>query len=49
MSLPQREGRDLASAQTDQIWYAEDLTVGDWMDLGQVEVSRDEIIETVRP
>jgi acyl dehydratase len=45
MSLPQREGRDLASVQTDQILYAEDLTVGDWMDLGQVEVSRDEIIE----
>jgi len=44
MSLPQREGRDLASVKPDQILYAEDLAVGDWMDLGPVEVTRDEII-----
>ncbi len=44
MSLPRSEGRDLASVQSDQVLYAEDLAVGDWMDLGSVEVSRDEII-----
>ncbi len=44
MSLPRHEGRNLASVKADQILYAEDLAVGDWMDLGPVEVSRDEII-----
>jgi acyl dehydratase len=44
MSLPRREGRDLASVDSDQILYAEDLALGDWMKLGSVEVSRDEII-----
>ena len=44
MSLPRHEGRDLASVNSDQILYAEDLAVGDWMDLGPVEVTRDEII-----
>jgi len=48
MSLPQREGRDLASVKPDQILYAEDLAVGDWMDLGPVEVTRDEIIDFAR-
>lgn len=45
MSLPRDEGRDLAPVTSDRILYAEDLVVGDWMDLGQVEVSRDEIVE----
>jgi acyl dehydratase len=44
VSLPHDEGRDLASVQPDQILYAEDLAVGDWMDLGPVEVTRDEIV-----
>jgi len=48
MSLPQREGRDLASVKPDQILYTEDLAVGDWMDLGPVEVTRDEIIDFAR-
>ena len=48
MSLPRREGRDLASVNSDQILYAEDLAVGDWMDLGPVEVTRDEIIDFAR-
>ncbi|MGV0834406.1 MaoC/PaaZ C-terminal domain-containing protein [Mycolicibacterium thermoresistibile] len=47
MSL-QSESRDLASVATDQLLYAEDLAVGDWMKLGTVEVSRDEIIEFAR-
>ena len=33
---------------SDQILYAEDLAVGDWMDLGPVEVTRDEIIDFAR-
>ena len=44
MSLPRHEGRDLASVMSDQILYAEDLVVGDWMELSPVEVTRDEII-----
>ena len=48
MSLPRHEGRDLASVQSDQLLYAEDLAVGDWMDLGSVEVSRDEIVRFAR-
>jgi acyl dehydratase len=48
MSLPRHEGRDLASVKSDQILYAEDLAVGDWMDLGPVEVSRDEIVRFAR-
>jgi acyl dehydratase len=48
MSLPRHEGRDLASVTSDQILYAEDLAVGDWMDLGSVEVSRDAIISFAR-
>ncbi|BBZ05634.1 enoyl-CoA hydratase [Mycolicibacterium chitae] len=45
MSLPQSAERDLASLPPDQILHAEDLVAGDWMDLGSVEVTRDEIIE----
>jgi acyl dehydratase len=48
MSLPRHEGRDLASVKSDQILYAEDLAVRDWMDLGPVEVTRDEIIRFAR-
>jgi acyl dehydratase len=48
MSLPRHEGRDLASVESDQILFAEDLAVGDWMNLGPVEVSRDEIIRFAR-
>ena len=48
MSLPRHEGRDLASVKSDQILYAEDLAVGDWMDLGPVEVTRDEIVRFAR-
>ena len=48
MSLPRHQGRDLGAMKSDQILYAEDLTVGDWMDLGPVEVSRDEIIRFAR-
>jgi acyl dehydratase len=48
MSLPRRQGRDLASVLPDQILYAEDLAVGDWMDLGPAEVTRDEIIRFAR-
>jgi len=48
MSLPRHEGRDLASVNSDQILYAEDLAVGDWMELGPVEVSRDEIVSFAR-
>lgn len=44
MSLPRHEGRDLAPMTADRILYAEDLAVGDWMDLGSAEVTRDEII-----
>lgn len=44
MSLPS-ERRDLAAVIADQPLYAEDLVVGDWMQLGTVAVSRDEIIE----
>jgi acyl dehydratase len=44
MSQPSQHGRDLASIAVDSILYAEDLAVGDWMDLGPVDVSRDEII-----
>jgi acyl dehydratase len=48
MSLPRHEGRDLASVKSDQILYAEDLAVGDWMDLGPVELTRDEIVRFAR-
>jgi acyl dehydratase len=48
MSLPRHEGRDLTSVKSDQILYAEDLAVGDWMDLGPVEVTRDEIVRFAR-
>jgi acyl dehydratase len=44
MSLPRRDGRDLASLGFGDIFYAEDLRVGDWMDLGSVEATREEII-----
>jgi acyl dehydratase len=44
MSLPRHDGRDLAFVMSDQILYAEDLVVGDWMDLGPIEVTRDEIV-----
>jgi acyl dehydratase len=44
MSQPSQQGRDLASVAVASILYAEDLNVGDWMDLGTVEVSRDEIV-----
>ncbi|BDB44055.1 MULTISPECIES: MaoC/PaaZ C-terminal domain-containing protein [Mycobacterium] len=44
MNLPRHEGRDLATVTPDRILYAEDLAPGDWMDLGPVEVTRDEII-----
>lgn len=48
MSPPCHQGRDLALLSCDQILYAEDLAVGDWMDLGTVEVTRDEIIGFAR-
>jgi len=48
MSLPRHEGRDLASVNSNQILYAEDLAVGDWMELGPIEVSRDEIVSFAR-
>ena len=48
MSLPRHDGRDLASVNSDQILYAEDLAIGDWMDLGPVEVTRDEIVHFAR-
>jgi acyl dehydratase len=48
MSLPRHEGRDLASVRPDQILYAEDLAIGDWMDLGPTEVTRDEIVSFAR-
>lgn len=48
MSQPRHEGRDLAPMTADRILYAEDLTVGDWMDLGPVEVTRDEIVTFAR-
>lgn len=46
--MPRHEGRDLASVLPDQILYAEDLAIGDWIDLGPAEVTRDEIIEFAR-
>lgn len=48
MSVQPHEGRDLASIDADRILYAEDLTVGDWMSLGSVKVTRDEIIHFAR-
>src|ERR1700747_3612917 len=48
MSLPRHERPDLPAVQPDHILYAEDLAVGDWMDLGPVEVSRDEIVRFAR-
>jgi acyl dehydratase len=48
MSLPRHDGRDLAFVMSDQILYAEDLVVGDWMDLGPIEVTRDEIVSFAR-
>ena len=44
MSLPRDEGRDIASLNSGAMLYAEDLAVGDWMDLGTVEVTREEIV-----
>jgi len=44
MSMPHREGRDLGLVKPGQTLYAEDLAVGDWMDLGSTEATRDEII-----
>lgn len=46
--MPHREGRDLALVKPGQTLYAEDLAVGDWMDLGSVEATRDEIISFAR-
>ena len=48
MNLPRHEVRDLTSVKSDQLLYAEDLAVGDWMDLGTVEVTRDEIVRFAR-
>lgn len=48
MSLPREEGRDLAPLLSDQILYAEDLALGDWMELGPVDVTRDEITRFAR-
>jgi acyl dehydratase len=48
MGLLRHEGRDLASVSPDQILYAEDLAVGDWMELGAVDVTRDEIVSFAR-
>lgn len=48
MSQPRHEGRDLAPMTADRILYAEDLAVGDWMELGTTEVTRDEIIDFAR-
>lgn len=41
----QHEARDITSLPPEHTLYAEDLAIGDWMDLGTVEVTRDEIIE----
>jgi len=41
---PQRRGRDLAFVQPGQTLYAEHLAVGDFMDLGSVGVTREEIV-----
>lgn len=38
------QGRDLASRIDIAPWYAEDLRVGDWMNLGTVQVHRDEVL-----
>ncbi|CDO90221.1 hypothetical protein AWC29_26730 [Mycobacterium triplex] len=48
MSVQPHEGRDLASIDADRILYAEDLAIGDWMSLGSVKVTRDEIIHFAR-
>jgi len=48
MSLPRLDVRDLTLVKSDQILYAEDLAVGDWMNLGPVEVTRDEIVDFAR-
>jgi acyl dehydratase len=38
------KGRDLAARIDLAPWHAEDLCVGDWMNLGTVRVDRDEIL-----
>ncbi len=45
MNLPPHQGRDLAAVLPDHVLYAEDLAVGDWMNLGPTTVTRDEIID----
>ncbi|WP_099025845.1 MaoC/PaaZ C-terminal domain-containing protein [Mycolicibacterium palauense] len=40
---PECAGRDLAALSDRRLWYAEDLGVGDWMDLGTVSISQAEI------
>ena len=37
--------RDLTALPNNGLWYAEDLRPGDFMDVGSVAVTRDEIIE----
>lgn len=44
MSLPREEGRDVATLNDGGLLYADDLAVGDWMDLGSVPVTREEIV-----
>lgn len=38
-------GRNLHDLVDASPWYAEDLTVGDWMELGSIRVDLDEIID----
>lgn len=38
------QGRDLADRIDIAPWHAEDLCIGDWMDLGTVKVDRDEVL-----
>lgn len=45
LELPPRTGRDLATLPSDTLLHAEDVNVGDWMDLGSVAISREEIID----
>lgn len=40
-----RTGRNLNHLAAETPWYAEDLAVGDWMELGSVGVDLDEITE----
>lgn len=41
---PSAQGRDLALVRPGQVLYAEDLAVGDFMDVGSVVATREEII-----